>query len=74
MAKTIQGVPESLTRDQLAELIGTFGFEPAQITELRIDASGVRATVFETHADGTKVVNLDGSGFAKHTIHISVAD
>jgi len=74
MAKTIHGVPESLTREQFTALIRSFGFTPESISELRIDPTGVHVTAFEFNEDGTRFIGPDGSAYAKHTIHIPVID
>lgn len=74
MAKTIQGVPENITRDQFLGIFTAVGINAEDCTKVELLPDGVHATVFERHADGTKVVNLDGNGFAKHNIHIPVTD
>lgn len=74
MSKLIKGVPESLTRDQFTQIIESFGFDPFKITELRLDATGVHATVFDLKEDGTKHILKDGSGVATSEVHIPLID
>ena len=74
MAKTIQGVPESLTRDQFTAFIEQFGFDPKNLVSLTIDVDGVHAVALDLDEDGSRAINMSGNGFAKHTIDIPVID
>lgn len=74
MSKEIEGVPESLTRGQFTQIIESFGFDPFKMTELRLDATGVHATVFDFKEDGTRHLLKDGSGYAKNEVHIPLID
>jgi len=72
MAKTIQGVPESITRDQLKEFLNNFGFKPEELTNLNVGPEGVTAVVFERNENGTRKLNTFGDGYVKHVIRIPI--
>lgn len=74
MSKVINGVPESLTREQFTQIIRSFGFEPTHLTELTLDATGVHAVVFDFKEDGSRHLLKDGSGYAKSNVHIPLFD
>lgn len=74
MSKVINGVPESLTREQFTQIIRSFGFEPTHLKELRLDATGVHAVVFDFREDGTRHLLKDGAGYAKNEVHIPLID
>lgn len=72
MAKTIEGVPDTISLEQLTEFTSKFGFEPKQLVNLNINHLGVTATVFEYNEDGSKKLNTGGNGYVKHVIRIPV--
>jgi len=72
MSKTIEGVPECLTRDQYLSLFEACGFDPSVVVEMRMAHDGVHALVFALDEDGNRRVLPDGSGYAKHRVFIPV--
>lgn len=74
MAKTISGVPESITRDQYLSLITSVGFTPEDLRDLQFTAEGIHATVFERAKDGTLRIDDEGTDIVTSTVFIPVED
>lgn len=72
MSKTIEGVPEFLTREQYIEFFGALGFDPMQTLELRAAHDGVHALVLVLDEDGKRVFNPNAERYEKHRIFIPV--
>lgn len=76
MSKTIEGVPEYITRGQYLALFAACGFEPSQIVELRMAHEGVHALVFALDADGKRRLDFtpgeEQGGHHKHRVFIPV--
>ena len=71
MAKTINAVPDKITREQLAEFVGNFGFKPSDLSNLNVGPEGVTAVVFERHENGALKFGTNGE-YVKHVIRIPV--
>lgn len=80
MSVTIQGVPQSIPREQVLDLIGSLGFDPRELASLRFEPGGVYA---EVYADArprrtgfTKAwrFTADGETAATHRICIPITD
>ena len=72
MSKIIPGVPESITREQYLSFFTAVGINPERTMSLKFERDGIHAVVFETAADGSRIITNDG--FAMHTIFIPVID
>ncbi|MNI96875.1 hypothetical protein D3C73_1554160 [compost metagenome] len=70
MAKTIPGVPDKITREQLVEFLGNFGFKPEDLANLNVGPEGVTAVVFERDEAGAR--KIGPFGYVKHVIRIPV--
>lgn len=74
MSITIDGVPESLTRQQYTDLIAAVGFDPHNLASLTFSHVGIHAVVFARGEDGKRVIDEAGEGLAKHDVFIPVKD
>lgn len=76
MSKTIEGVPESISRKDYLSLFTAVGLTPDRVKSLEFRSDGVHAEVFEVWPDGSRrLANKSGDGgYAKHTIFIPVMD
>jgi len=72
MAKSIQGIPEFVTREQFTSFIEAFGFDPSRLVELHVFPNSVEAVVIAFNEDGNEYV--EGDSFAKHRVSIPVHD
>lgn len=75
MSKTIEGIPESFTREQYVALFDAVGMNPYDIMSLEFRAEGVYAVVFERDGDGERILidhTGDDGGWAKHRVFIPV--
>jgi hypothetical protein len=73
-AKTIPGVPESITRDAYIQLFEAAGIDPRQTRELSFKADGIHATVFAVDDEGKRILDPGVEGYVKHTIYIPVVE
>ena len=77
MSKTIQGVPDSISRADYITMFERYGFTPQDVASLSFEADGIRAVVFERDNRGSRyLVNraTGEGGFAKHAVFIPVRD
>lgn len=74
MAKTITGVPESITRDQYLSLINSVGFDANEIRELTFATDGIHAEVFERDTNGHPRIDDDGMSVVINSVFIPVED
>lgn len=72
MSKTIEGIPESFTREQYVALFDAVGLSPYDLVSLEFRAEGVYAEVFERDTTGKRIFSQHDGGFAKHRIFIPV--
>lgn len=72
MSKTIDCVPESITRERYDALIRVTGFDPAELRSLRFTAEGIYAEAFAKDRDGHWFA--DGDEVATHEVFIPVVD
>lgn len=72
MHKTIEGLPEFLTRAQYIAMFSSFGIDPANVLELRLASDGVHAVVFALDANGKRMVDMQHDGYYKHRVFIPV--
>lgn len=88
MSKTIEGVPDYITREQYVGIFEAIGLDPSVAIEVRMAADGVHAVVFALDERGHRVIGHTGYrqgdllssrggeraqvGFAKHRIFIPV--
>lgn len=72
MAKTFEGVPDTITREDLKSFLANFGFKPEELTNLNIGPEGVTAVVLERDETGARKLNTGGGGYVKHVIRIPV--
>lgn len=74
MAKSIPGVPESLTRAQYASLLDAVGIDPEQTTELWFDREGIHADVIARDSHGKIIPDHKNNTYMKHRVFIPVLD
>ena len=78
MSKTIQGVPDSISRADYIAMIERCGFDPNNIASLTFEGDGIRAVVFDRHPvyGGRYLADMTTGegGFAKHSVFIPVLD
>lgn len=72
---TIPGVPASIPRSRLIDMIVSLGIDPNRCKEIRLDRNGIKAEVYAT-IPGTnqRYVNPGGNEPAMHSIHIKIDD
>ena len=66
---TIDGAPETITREQYLALVRASGFEPERIYSLTLHHDHIEAVVFAE----PRIVRRDNS-LAKHTVIVKVVD
>lgn len=71
MAKSIPGVPESLTREQFLSIFAAINVDPHETTELHIMPEGISVTVIARNSLGQMIPGL-GKELAKHKVFIPV--
>lgn len=80
--KKIEGVPESITRDEYLSLFRAFGLDPSNCQSVEMKQDGVYATVFALDGESKRSIDSvttsveDGiavGGYYKHRIFIPVA-
>lgn len=75
MSKTIEGIPEFLTREHYLGLLAAVGLDPHRISEIRYASDGVHALVFELDEQGRKKYHPGKPGGAhKHRVFIPIRD
>lgn len=77
MSKTIQCVPDSISRADYIAMIERCGFDPNNIASLTFEANGIHAVVFERNADGMRFfadMTTGEGGYAKRDAFIPVRD
>jgi hypothetical protein len=75
MTMTIDGVPESISRERYLELIAVSGLDINRITQLRFTPAGVYATVYALDESGHPVRSgSDRDSLATHEGFIPVRD
>jgi hypothetical protein len=72
--KTIEAVPESLTREQYVSLIRSVGFETKYVRKLEFRMDGIYAEVYDHHEDGAIRIHKDADDAVINTVWIPVAD
>ncbi|MGK3957895.1 hypothetical protein ACLKOZ_17085 [Arthrobacter sp. R4] len=72
MAKTIAGVPESITREAYLAMFDGLGIDIHQTKEIRFAADGIYASVFERDEHGN--FRVDGDSLVLSTIFIPVKE
>ncbi|WP_440102381.1 hypothetical protein [Glutamicibacter mishrai] len=73
MAKSIDGVPETISQEELTSFVSHFGFKPEDLSNLNVSPEGVTAVVFERNEDGSRKLNSNGiNGYVKHVIRIPI--
>lgn len=77
MSKTIQSVPDSISRADYIAMFEQYGFTPEDVKSLSFDPDGIRAVVFDRDERGCRFIanraTAEG-GFAKHDVFIPVHD
>lgn len=71
MSKEIEGVPESVTREQYLSFFRSVGFEPENIKSLRFMPNSIEAVVFE-RIDGLRFLVEDQECICPKTLHQDV--
>lgn len=76
MAKTIEGIPDFITRDQYVALINSSGFDADYLQELRFAVDGIHAVVFYKDENGNRILDKapGARGWVKHRVFIPVRD
>jgi hypothetical protein len=75
MAITIDGVPESISRDKYMELIESIGLDPSKLVHLEFGYHSIRAIVKATDANGKSYRSpVDVNEVAKHEVCIKITD
>ena len=72
MAKTIQGIPESITRKAYLSVFDGLGIDLNQTKEIRFAADGIYASVFERDERGN--FRIDGDSAVVNDIFIPVKE
>lgn len=72
--KTVNGVPESLTREQYTSLIAAVGFNVENLRKLEFRVEGVYAEVVERRPDGSFVIHSKDGTVAVNTVFIPIRD
>lgn len=72
----IEGIPETITRQQYVETIRGLGIDPEQLLELRWDHQGIHAVVYALNKDGMRFAtgNRPNRRPATHKLFIRVED
>lgn len=73
MSIEIQGVPESITRQQYINLVAGAGFNPAHVQSLEFRMDGIYAVVHALTEGGTVRTDAQGEAFL-HRIFVPVKD
>lgn len=73
MAKSIPGVPESITREQYKALFEAAGIDPRNTKELMFCTDGIYATLIARDDNGERVIDPI-QGPMNHAIYIPVED
>jgi predicted HAD superfamily Cof-like phosphohydrolase len=74
MSKTIEGVPDFLTREQYLAPLVAIGLDPETVLEVRYANDRVHAVVAATFPDGSRRPDPASNGLYKHRIFIPVRD
>lgn len=77
MSKTIEGIPDFLTREQYLSIFEAAGLTPNRVIEMRMAHDGVHALVIALDADGNRILATGPAGrahYEKHRIFIPVRD
>lgn len=76
MAKTIEGIPDFINRDQYIELIKSYGFDSDYLHELRFSVDGIHAVVTARNELGYGILDKSpgAKGWTKHRVFIPVRD
>lgn len=75
MAKTVTGVPTSITRTQYTALLDSLGLDPHQLKHLEFGYRSIEATVFALNPDGKRYEDpINSNSSATHRISIPIAD
>jgi hypothetical protein len=72
MQKTIEGLPEFLTRDQYVCMFSSFGLDPRHVVELRLAHDGVHALVFALDEQGKRIYEIRTESWMKHRVFVPV--
>lgn len=72
MAKSIPGVPESLTRAQFLSIFEAINVDPKETTNLSIAPDGISVTIVARTANGQ--LAIEGNSIIKNTVFIPVRD
>lgn len=72
MAKSIPGVPESLTREQFLSIFEAINVDPKETIELRAAPDGITVVTVARTASGQ--LTIDGNDIIKNTVFIPVRD
>jgi hypothetical protein len=77
MTKIIEGVPETITRDDYTRLIESVGLDPQVLISLTFESEGIRARVVETDLDGASIpapTSDDEFAVVTHDVFIRITD
>ena len=74
MSKTIQGVPESISRAEYIAMFEGIGIDPRYSQSLTFQPDHIEAVIFERDANGARILDGQGEGYIKHRISIPVRD
>lgn len=70
MSQTIEGVPESITREQYLSLMSAVGLDPTHLVKLEFHVDGIYALMYALDPSGKMVVSADE--LVKNGIYIPV--
>lgn len=70
---TIPGVPESIDRKAVCDLIASLGLEPKDVISLAFEPLGIRAEVCALNEQGQRFT-ADGENVATHRLTIPIVD
>jgi len=74
MAKTIEGIPEYISREQYLDLFHAAGVTPDKVQELRLAPDGIHAIVFHFNDEGYRELDRQNpnGGYIKHRVFIPI--
>lgn len=74
MPKTIESVPESISRADYIAMFQRVGIDPNYTASLTFHPKSIEAVVFERADDGARLLDPHGDGYIKHIVSIPVRD
>lgn len=70
----IPGVPESIPRTQMLEMLASLGLDPKDLISFRVEWNAITAEVFALNEKGSRYVADGSDSIATHSIAIPITD